>query len=95
MQVVLTTKSNITKNVLSKYIQPHVTGNKHTLPNVRKVILLTWKNRVKAATAQCSTETNYHVLPFILIVDIMVNQENMLISTINRIRCLAHKLDVR
>ena len=57
-------QSNIIENSLREYIQLQVTGNTHALPDLRKVIVLTWDNWLKAASAQCSRETNFDVLLF-------------------------------
>lgn len=66
--------SNVIINILKEYIQLQVT-NTQGLPHRRKVLLLTWKEWVKAASVQCSTETNSRVVLFDgTIVDVMVNQ---------------------
>ena len=46
------------KNTLKNYVQLQVTGNTHSLPDRRKVLLLTGKQWVKNGTAQCTEEAN-------------------------------------
>lgn len=49
--------ANIIENVLRSYVQLWVIRNIHNLPDRRKVPILTWKDWVRAVTAQCSRGT--------------------------------------
>ena len=46
------------KKTLKNYVQLQVTGNTHSLPDRRKVLLLTGKQWVKNGTAQRTEEAN-------------------------------------
>ena len=52
---------NRIKNTLKVYVQLQVTGNTHSLPDRRKVILLSGKQWIKNGIAQRTKEANGHV----------------------------------
>lgn len=79
---------------MKEYIQLQVT-NTQGLPCRRKVLILTWKDWVKAASVQCCRETSSHIVLFDgTIVDVMVNQKTLLSSTVKSLRCVLYKLQM-
>ena len=61
----------------------HVTGNTHSLPNVRKVIVLTWKTGSRQPLHKAAEKQTPRCFFGCPIGDAMVKQENVLTSTIN------------